>query len=86
MEWAGELNKRLEDRGQEAIDAHVQAQQASLSGDGHDRPGLTPDEVMGELFEEEIVFSTQPELHEGKNVVDPSAAANAYLEKVFGGR
>ena len=41
---------------------------------------------MGELFSEEIVFSDRPELHEGKKVVDPSAAANAYLEKVFEGR
>jgi len=86
MEWAEELNKRLEDRGQEAIDAHVKAQEASLQKDGHDRPGLTPDEVMGEMFEEEVVFSTRPELHEGKKVIDPSAAANAYLERVLSER
>lgn len=83
MEWAKELNERLEARGQEAIDAHVQAQE-KLATDGHDRPGLTPDEIKGELFEEEIVFSRHPELHEGKKVIDPTAAAEAYMEEVFG--
>lgn len=86
MEWAKELNERLEAQGQEAIDAHVKAQEKSLDGDGHDRPGLTPDEVSGELFEEDSVFSQRPDLHEGKKVIDPSAAANAYLERVFSER
>jgi hypothetical protein len=88
MEWGGVLNERLEARGQEAIDAHVQAQTASLQKDGHDRPGLTPDEVMGEMYEEEVVFSSRPDLHEGsgKKVIDPSAAANEYMQRVLEGR
>ncbi len=84
IQWAEELNKRLEARGQEAIDAHVKTQEAELAGKGHDRPGLKPDEITGELYEEEIVFSASPELHPDKKVVDPSVAAEAYMEEVFG--
>ena len=83
MEWAKELNERLEARGQEAVDAHVKTQE-KLVADGHDRPGLKPDELKAELFEEEVVFSARPDLHEGKKVVDPTAAAEAYMESVFG--
>ena len=84
MEHAVLYDERKKEWGQKAVDAYVEALKQPKQ-EGHERK--TSDEPAIEIFGEKPVFSFNPAEHdEGANVVNPSLAANKYLEAVFEGK
>lgn len=80
MEHASAYVESKKEWGQKAVDAYVE-ELKKPKAEGHQRPGSGEPAV--EIFGEEPVFSYDPEEHKGKNVLDPSEAANKYLEAVM---
>jgi len=78
LEWAEELHSAKKEWGQKAIDEYVKQQEEEKKG--HARPG-TGDKEGLELFGEDVAFSFRPgEEQDGKKVLDPRQAAEAYLK------
>ena len=84
MEHANLYVERKKEWGQKAVDAYVEALKKPKD-EGHDRPGSG--EPALEIFGEKPVFSFTPGEHvAGTNIVNPSDAANKYLEAIFEGK
>ncbi len=81
MEHATAYEEAKKEWGQKAVDAYVEELKKPKE-EGHQRPGSG--EPALEIFGEQPVFSNMPDEHgEGANVVNPSEAANKYLEAVM---
>lgn len=80
IEHMAAYSQKKEEWGQKAVDLFVEEQKKPKK-EGHDRELTGPDDRAIEIFGEEPVFSFMPGEHaEGANVVDPSKAADAYLQ------
>lgn len=82
MEHMVEYATKKEEWGQQAVDAYVENLKKPKL-EGHARPTDQDSELGIEIFGDEPIFSSMPHEHEGKNVIDPSKAADKYLREAM---
>ncbi|MHA2086270.1 MAG: hypothetical protein ACXABD_21205 [Candidatus Thorarchaeota archaeon] len=83
MEHMVSYDTKKKEWGQKAVDTYVEDLKKPKK-EGHERDAQAAGDAGIEIFGEKPVFSFGGEVHpDGTNVVDPSKAANAYMEGVM---